>query len=115
MPNVSLLKAIFEPGDQGRLDDDGYLTLTGRMKEFINKGGEKISPIELESLICTHSQVKEAVYFAIDDEDYGQEVGCAVEVLERTGVIEEQLKAWIRERISAHKVPSKVHSASSET
>ena len=67
----------FRTGDQGYLED-GYLTLTGRIKELINRGGEKISPIELDSLLLEHPKVQAAVSFSVPDEKYGEEVNAAV-------------------------------------
>lgn len=68
----------FRTGDQGVLDQDGYLTLTGRIKELINRGGEKISPIELDSILLEHPCVQAAVSFSVPDEKYGEEVNAAV-------------------------------------
>ncbi|KAK4541729.1 hypothetical protein LTR36_007438 [Oleoguttula mirabilis] len=99
---------FFRTGDQGKLDQDGYLTLTGRLKEMINKGGEKISPVELDNVISQHSDVAEAVTFAIDDEGYGQDVGCAVKLADGKEMDEQALKKWIGEKVAAHKVPKKI-------
>jgi acyl-CoA synthetase (AMP-forming)/AMP-acid ligase II len=68
-------EGYFRTGDQGRSDDAGYLTLTGGLKEFFNKGDGKISPLHLDNIICTHESVQEVVCFAIDDKRYGQDVG----------------------------------------
>ena len=62
----------FRTGDQGMLDDNGYLTLTGRLKELINRGGEKISPLEVDATLLEHPAVAEAVCFAAPDEKYGE-------------------------------------------
>ncbi|KAK3057262.1 hypothetical protein LTS18_011564, partial [Coniosporium uncinatum] len=100
---------FFRTGDQGKLDEEGYLTLTGRLKEMINKGGEKISPVELDNVIAQHEAVAEAVTFAMDDETYGQDVGCAVKLTEGyEGLDARELKKWIGEKVAAHKVPKKV-------
>ena len=80
---------FFRTGDQGKLDADGYVFITGRIKELINKGGEKISPIELDNVIAQHPDVAEAVSFAIEDEMYGQEVGVAVVLREGRSLGEE--------------------------
>src|ERR1700761_8939112 len=69
---------FFRTGDQGKKDKDGYVFITGRIKELINKGGEKISPIELDNVLARHPKISEAVSFAIPDEMYGQEVGVAI-------------------------------------
>ncbi|KAL8807179.1 MAG: hypothetical protein Q9182_000861 [Xanthomendoza sp. 2 TL-2023] len=68
-------RTFFRTGDHGRLDrESGSLYLTGRIKEFINKGGEKISPVEIDNLIATHPAVADVVAFAMEDEMYGQEI-----------------------------------------
>lgn len=68
----------FHTGDQGKLDEEGYLRLTGRIKELINRGGEKISPIEVDGALLSHPGVAEAVSFAAPDEKYGESVAAAV-------------------------------------
>src|SRR5262249_39054611 len=64
----------FRTGDQGVLDENGYLMLTGRLKELINRGGEKISPLEVDAALLEHPAVAEAVSFAAPDAKYGEEV-----------------------------------------
>ena len=68
----------FRTGDQGMLDRTGYLTLTGRIKELINRGGEKISPLEVDAILLQHPSVAEAVCFGVPDEKYGECVQAAV-------------------------------------
>src|SRR5256885_15201383 len=68
----------FRTGDQGHLDSQGYLTLVGRIKELINRGGEKISPREIDDTLATHPAVAEAVCFGIPDRVYGEQVAAAV-------------------------------------
>jgi len=80
----------------------------GRLKEMINKGGEKISPVEIDNVISQHEAVVEAVSFAIDDEAYGQEVGCAVKVAEGQSLEARELKKWVSEKLAAHKVPKMI-------
>ena len=99
---------FFRTGDQGKLDEEYYLTLTGRIKEFINKGGEKISPVEVDNVVSKHQAVAEVVCFAIPDDMYDQDVGCAVRLKEGEVVKAAALKKWVKERIAAHKVPRKV-------
>ena len=103
-------EGFFRTGDLGTLNQDGYLTITGRSKEMINKGGEKISPIELDNLINKHESVSEAVTFAIEDEAYGQNVGCAVKLVEGEQISEQELRKWVSKQISTFKAPSKVSS-----
>ena len=99
---------FFRTGDLGKLDEDGYLTLTGRIKEIINKGGEKISPVELDNVIERHPAVVEVVCFAVVDEMYGQNVGCAIKVREGEVAKVGELKRWIGARLAKYKVPRKV-------
>ena len=65
-------------GDQGVLDEKGYLTLVGRLKELINRGGEKISPREIHEVLLTHPAVAEAVCFGVPHPTWGEEVAAAV-------------------------------------
>jgi acyl-CoA synthetase (AMP-forming)/AMP-acid ligase II len=99
----------FRTGDQGRFDEDGYLVITGRLKELINKGGEKISPIELDNVLARHPAVSEAVSFAIPDELYGQDIGVAVVLRSGVRLAEEELKKWVAEKLARFKVPKKVY------
>lgn len=97
----------FHTGDQGRLDDDGYLFLTGRLKELVNRGGEKISPLEVDAVLLAHESVTEAVSFAVPDEKYGEEVNAAVilrpEAVGKVGA--DELHAFAKERLADFKIP----------
>ncbi|KAH7401632.1 hypothetical protein BKA66DRAFT_508127 [Pyrenochaeta sp. MPI-SDFR-AT-0127] len=99
---------FFRTGDQGKKDTEGYVIITGRIKELINKGGEKISPIELDNLIAQNPAVAEAVSFAIEDEMYGQDVGLAVVVKEGQKLTAGELKAWLTDRVAKFKLPKKI-------
>merc|ERR1711939_323934 len=102
-------EGFFRTGDQGKLDKDGYVIITGRIKELINKGGEKISPIELDNVLARHPKVGEAVSFAIPDEMYGQEVAVAIVPKNGEKVDEKEVKAWVAEKLAKFKVPKKVY------
>jgi acyl-CoA synthetase (AMP-forming)/AMP-acid ligase II len=97
----------FRTGDQGYLAENGYLTLTGRLKELINRGGEKISPIEVEDAIMLHPAVGEAVCFAVPDAKYGEVVHAAVVL--KGDCDEQAVRAFCGERLAAFKVPDRVH------
>lgn len=97
----------FRTGDQGVLDGDGYLTLVGRLKELINRGGEKIAPREIDEVLLTHPAVAEAVCFGIPDAKYGEEVAAAVVL--RRDASEADLTAHCRERLAAFKVPKTIY------
>ncbi len=99
---------FFRTGDQGRKDADGYIVITGRIKELINKGGEKISPIELDNALARHPAVTEAVSFAIPDDLYGQEVAVAVVLKAGARLAEDELRSWAGERLAKFKIPKKV-------
>jgi acyl-CoA synthetase (AMP-forming)/AMP-acid ligase II len=101
---------FFRTGDQGKKDKDGYVIITGRIKELINKGGEKISPIELDNVLARHPNVSEAVSFAIPDEMFGQEVAVAVVPKAGEKITEEELKKWVADKLAKFKVPKKVYS-----
>lgn len=99
---------FFRTGDQGKMDEDGYVIITGRIKELINKGGEKISPIELDNTMAQHPKVAEAVSFAFEDEMYGQDVGVAIVLKDGQKMEPEEMKKWMTDKVAKFKVPKKV-------
>jgi len=99
---------FFRTGDQGKKDEDGYVIITGRIKELINKGGEKISPIELDNVVAQHAAVGEAVSFAMADEHYGQDVGLAVVRKDGKSLEADELRDWMKERVAKFKLPKKI-------
>ena len=102
---------FFRTGDQGKKDIDGYVIITGRIKELINRGGEKISPIELDNVIATYPAVSEAVSFAIPSEMYGQEVGVAVVAKEGKSIKEKDISDYVASKTAKFKVPKRVSQA----
>jgi len=103
----SFTNGWFRTGDQGCLDEQGYLTLTGRIKELINRGGEKISPREIDEALLSHPAVAEAVCFGISDRTYGEAVAAAV-VLQGSATAAE-LIAHCRSSLSDFKCPKVIH------
>jgi acyl-CoA synthetase (AMP-forming)/AMP-acid ligase II len=97
----------FRTGDQGFLDADGYLTLTGRIKELINRGGEKISPREIDEVLLAHPAVSEAVSFGVPHPTWGEEVAAAVVVSQ--SITEAELLAYCKERLADFKRPKQIH------
>jgi acyl-CoA synthetase (AMP-forming)/AMP-acid ligase II len=97
----------FRTGDQGILDANGYLTLVGRLKELINRGGEKISPREIDEVLLTHPLVAEAVCFGVPHQTWGEEVAAAVVL--REPVAENELHAFCKERLAEFKRPKQIH------
>ena len=98
----------FRTGDQGWLDEDGYLTITGRLKEIINRGGEKVAPREIDEVLLQHADVATAVAFAIPHERLGEEVGAAVVLREGATVSAGELRVFARQRLEPYKVPRRV-------
>lgn len=104
---TSFVDGWFRTGDQGILDQDGYLTLTGRIKELINRGGEKIAPREIDEVLLSHPCVAEAVAFGRPHPTWGEEVEAAVVL--REPQTETILLGYCRERLADFKCPKKVH------
>jgi len=98
----------FHTGDQGFKDGDGYLTLTGRLKELINRGGEKISPLEVDAALLACPGVAEAVAFAAPDEKYGEEVNAAVVLRKGEKLSEAEIVAAVKERLGDFKLPKRL-------
>ena len=101
----------FRTGDQGMMDEAGYLTLTGRIKELINRGGEKISPLEVDAVLLQHESVAEAVCFAVPDVKYGEVVHAAIVLSGQAD--EESIRQFCGEHLADFKVPDVVYIADS--
>jgi acyl-CoA synthetase (AMP-forming)/AMP-acid ligase II len=98
----------FRTGDQGMLDQEGYLYLTGRLKEQINRGGEKISPLEIDDVLLRHPAIAEAVTFAIPHDKLGEEVGAAVVLADGRDLTERELRTFLRGQLAPFKVPVRI-------
>ena len=98
----------FRTGDEGYLDGDGYLFLTGRLKEQINRGGEKVSPLEVDEVLLRHEAVVQAVTFAVPHDKLGEEVAAAIVTVEGAEVTEAELRAHVGRSLAAFKVPRRV-------
>ena len=98
----------FRTGDQGRLDEEGYLFLTGRLKEQINRGGEKISPLEVDVVLLDHPAVAQACTFGIPHDKLGEEVGVVVVPRPGETVTEADIREFASARLAAFKVPRRV-------
>ena len=105
---TAFIDGWFRTGDLGYLDREGYLFYTGRKKELINKGGEKISPAEIDAVFMTHPSVKQAMAFRIDDPVLGEDVAAMV-VLENPDVGEEELRTYLIDRLIQFKVPKRIY------
>lgn len=98
----------FRTGDQGAFDDEGYLSLTGRLKEIINRGGEKISPLEVDGVLLDHPAVVQVVTFALPHPKLGEEVAVAVVLSAMGAATEQDIRAFAKERMADFKVPRRV-------
>ena len=106
----------FRTGDQGYVDAEGYVFLTGRLKELINRGGEKISPLEIDHVLLQSPLVAEAIAFGVKDDKYGQEVAAAVVLkpnaeVKEAAEVERRLQEWCKMQMSAFKVPKRIYVA----
>ncbi len=97
----------FRTGDQGRIDADGYLALTGRLKELINRGGEKISPLEIDDVLLRHPAVAEALAFAVPHRSLGEDIHAAVVL--KGDASESELRSYAAGLLAEFKVPRKFH------
>ena len=95
-------------GDEGVLDAAGYLTLTGRLKEIINRGGEKISPREVDEVLMDHPAVAQVVTFAIPHDKLGEDVGAVVVLKEGRTATDRELRDFVGSRLADYKVPRKI-------
>jgi acyl-CoA synthetase (AMP-forming)/AMP-acid ligase II len=105
---ASFTNGWFRTGDQGHLDTDGYLFLTGRLKEIINRGGEKIAPLEIDELLTSHPAVAQAVTFAVPHPTLGEEVAAAVVLRPGAHATAGELRESVATRVAYFKVPRQV-------
>jgi acyl-CoA synthetase (AMP-forming)/AMP-acid ligase II len=98
----------FRTGDQGQMDAEGYVSLTGRLKEIINRGGEKISPREVDEVIMDHPSVQQVVCFGLPHPKLGEEVAAVVVVRDGQTLTERELQTYVATRLADFKVPKKV-------
>ncbi len=98
----------FRTGDQGILDNEGYLSITGRLKEIINRGGEKISPREVDEVLMDHPAVQQVVTFAIPHDKLGEEVAAVVVLREGEQAEENDIRNFSKQPLAEFKVPKKI-------
>jgi len=102
------VNGLFRNGGQGVMYADGYFTLTGRLKEIINRGGEKISPREVDEVLLDHPGIAQCVTFAVPHDMLGEDVAAAVVLREGVQIVEKDLRAFAQERLADFKVPRKI-------
>ena len=97
----------FRTGDIGHFDEDGYLYLTGRVKELVNRGGMKVSPFEVDAALMRHPDVVEAATFAVAHPTLGEDIAAAV-VVRNASVTSQRLRDFALDQLAAFKVPSHI-------
>jgi len=98
----------FRTGDQGVLTEDGYLSLTGRIKEIIIRGGEKISPREVDEVLMDHPAVRQCVTFSMPHERLGEDVAAAIVLHEGAEADEADIQSFANKHLAKFKVPAKI-------
>ena len=98
----------FRTGDQGVMDEDGYVSITGRLKEIINRGGEKISPREVDEIIMEHPAVHQCVTFAMPHDMLGEDVAAAIVLRQGIAATDKELREFASARLAPYKVPRKI-------
>ncbi len=104
----SFTNGWFRTGDQGVMDEEGYLSITGRLKEIINRGGEKISPKEVDDVLMDHPAVLQVVTFAMPDKKLGEEIAAAVVLREGIDATDQDIRKFASGRLANFKVPRKI-------
>jgi len=98
----------FRTGDQGVMDAEGYISITGRLKEIINRGGEKVSPREVDEVLMDHPAVAQVVCFGMPHPKLGEEVAACVVLREGQTATERELQEFVASRVADFKVPKKI-------
>jgi len=98
----------FHTGDQGFMDEDRFLKITGRLKEIINRGGEKIAPVEVDEVLMEHPAVQQALTFAMPHDKLGEDVAVAIVLKEGASAGERDIQDFASGRLAAFKVPRRV-------
>ena len=106
--HASFLNGWFKTGDIGSLDEDGFLTVHGRLNDVINRGGEKISPVEIDDALMRHPAVAEAAAFSVRHPRLGEDVAAAVVL--RTGMTATpvELRRFLQDQLASFKIPRRI-------
>ena len=103
----AFIKGWFRTGDLGMMSKNGYLSLLGRLKELINRGGEKISPHEIDYILASHPKISEAISFGMPDPKYGEEVACAVVLKDKLS--KEEITRFLETKLAQFKIPKIIY------
>ena len=104
----SFVNGWFRTGDQGYFDDDGYLKISGRLKEIINKGGEKISPLEVDNILMDHPSIDQAVCFGYEDKMLGENIASAIIIKDGMECSENDVLNYAEKKLAKFKIPKKI-------
>ena len=105
---TSFTNGWFRTGDQGYFDKEGYLKISGRLKEIINKGGEKISPLEVDNVLMDHPFIDQAVCFGYDDKMLGENIASAIIIKSGETCSENDVLQYAQEKLAKFKIPKKI-------
>ena len=104
----SFVNDWFRTGDEGFFDEDGYLKISGRLKEIINKGGEKISPLEVDNILMDFPPIDQALCFGYKDKMLGEDIAVAIKLKENKSCTEDDIKSYVNEKLAKFKIPKKI-------
>ena len=104
----SFVNNWFRTGDEGFFDKDGYLKISGRLKEIINKGGEKISPLEVDNILMDFPPIDQALCFGYKDKMLGEDIAVAIKLKENKSCTEDDIKSYANEKLAKFKIPKKI-------
>ena len=104
----SFVNNWFRTGDEGFFDEDGYLKISGRLKEIINKGGEKISPLEVDNILMDFPPIDQALCFGYKDKMLGEDIAVAIKLKENKSCKEDDIKSYANEKLAKFKIPKKI-------
>ena len=107
-PTKKAFNGWFRTGDQGVRDAEGYISITGRLKEIINRGGEKVSPREVDEIIMDHPAVAQVVCFGMPHPKLGEEVAAVVVLKEGAQATDRDIQDFVSKRAADYKVPKKI-------
>ena len=105
----SFVNDWFRTGDEGFFDEDGYLKISGRLKEIINKGGEKISPLEVDNILMDFPPIDQALCFGYKDKMLGEDIAVAIKLKENKSCTEDDIKSYANEKLAKFKIPKKIY------
>ena len=108
LTRASFINGWFKSGDIGVIDEEGFLTLRGRKSDLINRGGEKVSPSELDEVLLRHPAVAEAAAFSIPHPRLGEDVAAAVVLHPNTTVTSDELRRYLRDQLASFKIPGRI-------